>query len=156
MRAISLVKNDMPSIRIRFVNILELSALGFGHSDCSFSKEHFNLYFTENKPVIFNFHGYPSVLQELLFNMGDTNRFFIHGYIENGSTTTPFDMHIRNRTSRWHLVKEVFSLMAEQKVISQQDSAALNKKYDNKFLEHRVYIKKYGIDPDEIEQWQWK
>ncbi|CEG59127.1 phosphoketolase family protein [Legionella fallonii] len=156
LAAITLIQEDMPSIKIRFVNILELSALGFGNSDCSFSKNNFNDYFTENKPVIFNFHGYPSVLQQLLFTMGDTSRFHIHGYVENGSTTTPFDMHIRNKTSRWHLAKEVFSLMAEQKVIPQQDSAALNKKYDNKLSEHRVYIKKHGIDPDEIEQWQWK
>ncbi|STX44688.1 Xylulose-5-phosphate phosphoketolase [Legionella donaldsonii] len=156
LAAITLVKEDIPSIKIRFVNILELSALGFGNSNCSFSKDNFNDYFTENKPVIFNFHGYPSVLQQLLFTMSDTSRFYIHGYVENGSTTTPFDMHIRNRTSRWHLAKEVFTLMAEQKVISQQDSARLNKKYDNKLIEHRVYIKKYGVDPDEIEQWQWK
>ncbi|HGC5940590.1 TPA: phosphoketolase family protein [Legionella pneumophila] len=156
LAAISLVKKDMPSINIRFVNILELSALGFGNSDCSFSKERFNLYFTEKKPVIFNFHGYPSVLQQLLFTMGDTQRFFIHGYVENGSTTTPFDMHIRNSTSRWHLAKEVFTLMAEQGVILQKESELLNNKYDNLLLEHRIYIKKYGVDPGDIEQWHWE
>ncbi|WP_233491475.1 phosphoketolase family protein [Legionella drancourtii] len=155
LAAISLVKKDMPAINIRFVNILELSALGFGNSDCSFSRENFNQYFTKDKPVIFNFHGYPSVLKELLFIMGDTSRFFIHGYIENGSTTTPFDMHIRNQTSRWHLAKQVFTLMVEQGIILQKESERLNKKYDNLLLEHRVYIKKYGVDPDEIENWKW-
>jgi xylulose-5-phosphate/fructose-6-phosphate phosphoketolase len=150
-----LIKKDAPSIKLRFVNILELSASGFGNSECSFSKEHFNQYFTNNKPVIFNFHGYPSVLQELLFAMGDTQRFFIHGYVENGSTTTPFDMHIRNRTSRWHLAKQVFTTMASQGVISAKESDLLNKKYDNLLIEHRAYIKKWGVDPIEIEQWQW-
>jgi xylulose-5-phosphate/fructose-6-phosphate phosphoketolase len=155
LAAISLIKKDAPSIKLRFVNILELSASGFGNSECSFSKEHFNQYFTNNKPVIFNFHGYPSVLQELLFAMGDTQRFFIHGYVENGSTTTPFDMHIRNRTSRWHLAKQVFTTMASQGVISAKESDLLNKKYDNLLIEHRAYIKKWGVDPIEIEQWQW-
>ncbi|HAT8564393.1 TPA: phosphoketolase [Legionella pneumophila] len=156
LAAISLIKKDAPSIKLRFVNILELTALGFGNSDCSFSKERFNQYFTENKSVIFNFHGYPSVLQELLFTLGDTQRFFIHGYVENGSTTTPFDMHIRNRTSRWHLAKQVFTTMALQGVISAKESELLNKKYDNLLIEHRAYIKKQGVDPIEIEQWQWK
>lgn len=147
LAAISLVKKDMPSISIRFVNILELSALGFGHSNCSFSTDSFNQYFTESKPVIFNFHGYPSVLQQLLFTMGDPNRFLIHGYIENGSTTTPFDMHIRNQTSRWHLAKQVYTLMAQEGVILQKECEELHKKYDNLLLEHRAYIKLHGIDP---------
>ncbi len=155
LAAIRLVKKDTPTIRIRFVNILELSALGFGNSDCSFNMGRFNEYFTADKPVIFNFHGYPSVLQQLLFTMGDTSRFFIHGYVENGSTTTPFDMHIRNKTSRWHLAKEIYSLMGDRQVISKQDIQSLNEKYDLMLLQHRSYIKQHGVDPVEIEQWQW-
>lgn len=155
LAAISLIKKDIPSINIRFVNILELTALGFGNANHSLSKERFFQFFTEDKPVIFNFHGYPSLLQQLLFAIGDTQRFFIHGYIENGSTTTPFDMHIRNKTSRWHLAKQVYKLMAEQGVILQKENDELQNKYDQLLLDHRVYIKKYGVDPDDIENWQW-
>ncbi|MBA2655301.1 MAG: phosphoketolase family protein [Gammaproteobacteria bacterium] len=155
LAAISVVKQEKPSIKVRFVNILELSALGFGNADCITPFSQFEQFFTKDKPVIFNFHGYPSVLQQLLFSLGDTKRFYIHGYVENGSTTTPFDMQVRNRTSRWHLAKEVFHLMAVTGVISDEDAKQLNQKYDHKFEQHQAYIRKYGVDMDEIEQWQW-
>ena len=154
LAAIRLIRQETPAVKIRFVNIIELSALGLGYSH-SLTEEQFDTFFTGDKPIIFNFHGYPAVLQQLLFPYGNTKRFYIHGYVENGSTTTPFDMHIRNRTSRWHLALEVFSLMAQRGVIETKVVMRLNKKYKKKFMEHTRYIKQYGVDPDEIAKWQW-
>jgi len=154
--AIDIIKNEAPEIKIRFVNILELSAVGIGNTECRVPNHNFEDYFTENKPVIFNFHGYPETLKQMLFDQAHDARFSVHGYIENGSTTTPFDMQVRNGTSRWHLAKEVFSKMAKAGVISQKKSDDLNKKYDKKLAEHASYIKKYGVDLEEIENWRWR
>ena len=157
LAAIDIIKTEVASIKIRFVNIMELSALGVGNENCQAPSHDFESYFTKDKPVIFNFHGYPQTLKQLLFDYGDNNdRFSVHGYIENGSTTTPFDMQIRNKTSRWHLSIEVFEKMRISGRLSGEDCDLLVKKYQQKLADHNVFIRKYGVDPDEIEQWQWK
>ncbi|MEX2052757.1 MAG: phosphoketolase family protein, partial [Candidatus Paceibacterota bacterium] len=155
LAAIDIIKNEAPEIKIRMVNILELSTLNTqngGHS----APIDFDGYFTHDKPVIFNFHGYPEVIKQILFDSEDDNRrFSVSGYIENGSTTTPFDMQVRNETSRYHLAKKVFAKMAESGAIEKDKAEKLNQKYDQKLADHHKYIKEYGVDPDEIENWQW-
>lgn len=156
LAAIDIVKTEAPEIKMRFVNILELCAIGVGNSECRAPQHDFEDYFTKDKPVIVNFHGYPETIKQILFdNENAIGRFSVHGYIENGSTTTPFDMHIRNGTSRWHLAKEVFAKMAEAGKLDKAKAAALAKKYDDKFAEHKKYIIANGVDPDEVENWQW-
>jgi len=159
LAAIDIAKREHPSIRIRFVNIIELSSLGLGNAECRVPLHDFEDYFTKDKPVIFNFHGYPETLKQVLFDHiheGDGGRFSVHGYIENGSTTTPFDMQVRNGTSRWHLVKEIFQTLGKRGVISPNLVEKIETKYDDKLKAHRAYIEKHGVDPDEIENWQWK
>ena len=155
LAAINIIKKEAPAIKMRFVNILELSALGLGNADCRVPQHDFVDYFTKDKPVIFNFHGYPETLKQILFDAGGDGRFSVHGYIENGSTTTPFDMQVRNGTSRYQLAKEVFAKMAERGVIEKKWADELIQKYDKKLADHSDYIKKYGVDPEEIENWQW-
>lgn len=155
LAAIDIVKKEAPEIKIRFVNICALSPKGLGIFDGGLSEKEFKKYFTSNKPVIFNFHGYPQILKQILFDYkGEDERYSIHGYIENGSTTTPFDMQIRNNTSRWQLAMEIFE--KTKKKIKKGRAVELIKKYQNKILDHAEYIKKYGVDPEEIELWQWK
>jgi xylulose-5-phosphate/fructose-6-phosphate phosphoketolase len=154
LAAIDIIKTDAPEIKIRFVNIMELSALGMGNAECRVPLD-FESYFTHDKPVVFNFHGYPETLKQVLFDRATDHRFSVHGYIENGSTTTPFDMHVRNGTSRFHLAKEVFAKMAEGGVIVKEKADMLIQKYDKKLADHQIYIKKFGVDPDEIENWKW-
>ncbi|MDO8743139.1 MAG: phosphoketolase family protein [Candidatus Azambacteria bacterium] len=148
LSAISIVKREAPEIKVRFVNVMELSAL---NKNSNFAK-----YFTADKPVIFNFHGYPQALKQFLFDYGQDQRFSVHGYIENGSTTTPFDMQVRNETSRYHLAMEAFALMKERDFLDNNKADDLIKKYKQKLDEHREYIIKHGVDPEEIEKWQWK
>ncbi|OGC66970.1 phosphoketolase [candidate division WWE3 bacterium RIFCSPLOWO2_02_FULL_53_10] len=155
LAAIDIVKREAPEIRVRFVNILELSALGLGSGECRVPVN-FDELFTHDKPVIFNFHGYPGALKQVLFDYGQDGRFRVHGYTENGSTTTPFDMQVRNGTSRWHLAIEAFQLMKERDFLDNQKADRLVKKYQEKFKEHRDYIKTHGVDPDDIENWTWK
>ncbi|HRY62290.1 MAG TPA: phosphoketolase family protein [Candidatus Paceibacterota bacterium] len=145
--AIKLLKNVAPEIKSRFVNILELSTFGFGNADRKMSADDFEKYFTEDKPIIFNFHGYPEVIQSMLFHHGDSSRFSVHGYIENGSTTTPFDMHIRNKTSRYHLAIDALQKMSAAGVIDNKKAESIIKDINKNIEDHREYILKNGIDP---------
>lgn len=154
LAAISLVKRETPYVKMRFVSIVELSTLGIGNSECRIPVD-FNDFFTKDKPVIFNFHGYPETLKQMMFDREHAERFSVHGYIENGSTTTPFDMHVRNGTSRYQLAQEVFTKMAERGVIERSFAQSLVQKYNQKLREHTSYIVEHGVDPDEIENWQW-
>ena len=156
LAAISLLKTDLPNVRVRFVNVVELCALGIGNSDCHAQENSFGDYFTYDKPVIFNFHGYPETLKPFLFDAAhDHKRFAVFGYIENGSTTTPFDMHVRNNTDRYHLIQQAAKFLASSGVITEAEAATVIKKYDDKLTAHREYIEEHGVDMDEIENWKW-
>jgi xylulose-5-phosphate/fructose-6-phosphate phosphoketolase len=155
LAAISIVKAEVPQVRVRFVNILELSTIGIGNENCRVPID-FESFFTADKPVIFNFHGYPQTLKQVLFDYKDTSRFTVHGYIENGSTTTPFDMHVRNKTSRYHLALDAFAALKARKVLDGPTADRLIELYNDKLASHRQYIITHGVDPEEIELWQWK
>lgn len=157
LASIDIVKKETPEVKIRFVNILALSAVGLGDMSCRVPFHDFEDFFTHDKPVIFNFHGYPQTLKQILFDYGnDKNRFSVHGYIEHGSTTTPFDMHVRNKTSRYHLALEIFEKMGERGVLINSEADKLKDKYQQKLTEHYAYILKNGVDPEEIENWTWQ
>ncbi|MCA9340439.1 MAG: phosphoketolase family protein, partial [Candidatus Saccharibacteria bacterium] len=113
LAAISLVRQMVPAMRMRFVNISSLSALGIGNSSCRVLRHDFKHYFTEEQPVLVNFHGYPQTMKQVLFDYAQNpDRFIVHGYEESGSTTTPFDMMVRNRVDRYHLAMEAFAKAA--------------------------------------------
>lgn len=156
LAAIALIKKDMPQIRIRFVNIMRLQA------QCSCEgKKHPQFpdaekYFTLDKPVIMTFHGYPETIQSMLFHVKNTDRFSVHGYIEEGGTTTPFDMQVRNKTDRYHLAIEILETVTDKKVISQKESATIRNTYQKALKDHYHYILENGTDPEAIAQWEWK
>jgi xylulose-5-phosphate/fructose-6-phosphate phosphoketolase len=157
LAAIDILKTESPKIKVRFVSIMELSGVGIGSSDCKIPTNDFESYFTSDKPVIFNFHGYPETLKQSLFDqVNERDRIFVHGYVENGSTTTPLDLHLRNKTSRYDLVIEALQELGKRQVLSGEESESLVKKYKDKIRDHREYIIKNGVDPEEIESWQWK
>lgn len=156
LAAIDIVKTEAPEIRVRFVNIMELTALGIGSGGKCRAEVDFEKYFTSDKPVIFNYHGYPHTIKQFLFDFGKDGRFSVHGYIENGSTTTPFDMQVRNETSRYHLAIEAFALMKKRDFLDNAKAEDLIGKYKQKLADHRQYIEKNGVDSEEIENWTWK
>lgn len=156
LAAIDLIRREAPEIKTRFVNILEVSALGIGNEACRVAPESFEDYFTPDKPVIFNFHGYPETLKQVLFNHQNVkDRFSVHGYVENGSTTTPFDLHLRNGTSRYDLVLEIFAKMRQAGVLDGLKAERLINLYRDKITAHKKFIIENGVDPEEIENWQW-
>lgn len=157
LAAISLVRTYVPALRIRFVNIASLSALGIGNSQCRVLRHNFKYYFTDDKPVIVNFHGYPQTMKQVLFDYAlNPQRFIVHGYEESGSTTTPFDMMVRNRVDRFHLAMEAFAKAAEQKIISEAEAQRLISEFQEKLAEHRTYVIEHGEDLAEITNWTWQ
>lgn len=157
LAAISLVRKNVPKLRIQFVNIAALSALGMGSSECRVLRHDFSYYFTEDRPVIINFHGYPQTIKQILFDyVKDPSRFTIHGYEESGSTTTPFDMMVRNRVDRFHLAMEAYARAVEEGIITEPEGQELIAKCQEKLNENRKYIIEHGEDISEITNWVWE
>lgn len=156
MAAIDLAKQERPDIRIRCVSISSLTSCGLGRSGLCLPKAGFEQHFTPDKPVICNFHGYPETLKAILFNYTHhPERFDIRGYIENGSTTTPFDMHVRNKTSRYHLVMAIFEKLGQSGRLPPDETQPIIAKYQGRIDQNTAYIKVHGIDLPELDAWTW-
>jgi xylulose-5-phosphate/fructose-6-phosphate phosphoketolase len=156
LAAVSMVRELVPAMRLRFVNITALSALGIGHSQCQVLAHPIEHYFTSDKPVVVNFHGYPQTVKQVFYDYGFTpDRFTIHGYEEVGSTTTPFDMMVRNRTDRYTLTRTAINEACKQGVLSEEEAATLDAQIEQKMVDHVAYIKENGDDPVDIAHWVW-
>lgn len=156
MAAIDIVKTETPYAKIRCVNVSSLTTLGFGTLHNTANQKVLDGIFTDNKPVIFNFHGYPQTVKSILFNYAiDSTRFDIRGYKEIGSTTTPFDMHVRNETSRYHLAAAAFRQLGHNSVIQFEEAEHLAAKYERMIDENTEYIKRHGVDIPDIDAWVW-
>jgi xylulose-5-phosphate/fructose-6-phosphate phosphoketolase len=155
LASIQLLKEEAPEAKIRFVNIIELSPDTVGHSK-KITQSEFEKYFTKDKPVILNFHGYPETLKQVLFDYENAlHRITVHGYIESGSTTTPLDLHIRNKTDRYNLLIEAVEKLSANGIIESEKAKKLIEKYQKKITDHKTYITTFGDDPEEILNWKW-
>lgn len=156
MAAAQMLRKELTHLRLRVVNVTDLLVLEQNSKHPhGMDQEMFEALLTKDCPVIFNFHGYPSALHQLLFNRGDTHRFYINGYREEGTTTTPFDMAIRNGIDRFHLMIQTIRLAAPR---NPSIAGYANEKIS--FLEyvirdHRRYILAHNQDPDQILNWKW-
>jgi len=157
LAAISILRQELPELRMRFVNITSLSALGIGDSSCRVLPHSFEDYFTEDKPIIINFHGYPQTMKQVLFDYGcNSDRVRVHGYEESGSTTTAFDMMIRNRVDRFHLAMEAISMAHKEGVVNEDLSNKLIHSLQERLKTHNEYIRENGDDPVDITNWVWQ
>lgn len=156
MAAAHILRQELPDLRIRVVNVTDLLILEketihpHGLDD-----EMFEALFTHDRPVIVNFHGYPSAVKQLIYSRGAAQRFHIHGYQEEGTTTTPFDMNVRNHTSRFHLIMQAIRLAAPKNPKVAAKASSLISHYEYILQEHKEYIRKNGKDPEEIAEWSW-
>lgn len=158
MAAIWYLRKHCPELRVRFVNVSEITALGIGderHPLALEDKDFFH-YFTEDKPIIFNFHGYPAVIQKLMYGHTSSDRFCVRGYIEEGTTTTPFDMVVRNKTSRFNLAIEALKHGAKVNPVVAKKASRLITFFEQKLAEHQRYILRNGKDMEEVESWRWE
>ncbi len=158
MAAIDILRHEFPEFRSRFVCVSELTALGLGSAKKPLNAANvgeFEKYFGKTQPIIFNFHGYGNAVKKLLFQHPYQGRFSIHGYNEEGSTTTPFDMQYRNGTSRFHLVIEAMQRagLTNKKYASRAKS--LIRKYQGKLKLHKPYVVENGVDLPEVVHWKW-
>lgn len=157
LAAMSILRQTVPELRLRFVNITSLSALGMGHSQCRILRHDIDHYFTPAQPVIINFHGYPQTMKQVLFDYGcNASRVTVHGYEEAGSTTTPFDMMVRNRTDRYNLAIDAVEAAAKQEVITPERTTELVAHYNTELSKHRTYAIEHGDDPEDIKNWIWQ
>jgi xylulose-5-phosphate/fructose-6-phosphate phosphoketolase len=152
LAAARLLREEMPELALRVVNVADLLVLESvaGHPHRLDDAE-FNRLFTTDRHVIFNFHGYPSAIHQLIYKRSNPQRFHVRGYVEEGTTTTPFDMLVRNQTSRYHLVIEAL----RRAVGITPRTALIIDRYEEKLREHRQYIEAEGSDPPEIQDWHW-
>ncbi len=156
MAAAHILRSEMPELRVRVVNVTDLLVLEEkSEHPHGLDAQMFNALFTPDKPVIINFHGYPSAVKELLFGRPNIERFHIHGYQEEGTTTTPFDMHVRNRTSRFHLIMNAIRLAAPHNPRVAVRVSDRVQHYEYILLDYKRYILENGEDPSEISNWQW-
>ena len=153
LAAAKLLRERVPSLRLRFVNVVDLmtfpSPADHPHGA---SAERFEQLFGDELPVVMAFHGYPRVIHELIYHRPNAERFHVRGYEEEGTTTTPFDMVVRNRISRYHLAIETI-----RRSHNASKDAANTIVYCERQLErHGSYINEHGEDMPEIRDWRWQ
>jgi len=150
---LKLFRQHCPDVKVRFVNIFQLDLLADSSVNDDVRKG-IQECFTEDKGIVFNFHGYPATIKKLLFDYHVSERIIVNGYEEEGSTTSPFDMLSRSGLSRFHLVKDVAAMALAQNTISAATFDSVVTAMDEKLQWERDYIKKHEVDPDEIRNWE--
>jgi len=153
LAAISILRKKFPDLKIRMVNVVDLFTL-MPHSrhPHGFDEETFESLFGKDTPVIFAFHGHPRVIHELTYKRSNPHRFHVRGYIEEGTTTTPFDMVVCNQMSRFHLAVEALHHLPQMKSVAGDFITECQQKLDD----HKVYIYEHGEDIPEVRNWKWE
>ena len=152
LAAVSLLRRHFPGLKVRVINVVDLMSLqpASVHPH-GLSDKDFDGLFTRDKPVIFAFHGYPALIHRLTYRRTNHDNIHVHGYKEEGTTTTPFDMVVRNELDRFHLVADVI-----QRVPGLGSSAAYaTQAIRDKLIEHQQHIEQYGDDVPEVRDWIW-
>jgi len=153
LAAVDLLRDHVPNLSLRVLNIIDLMALQPpSEHPHGLSDKEFDDLFTKNKPIIFAFHGYPWLIHRLTYRRTNHQNLHVRGYKEEGTTTTPFDMVVRNDLDRYHLVLDVLDRVPNLENVS----AYLRDFIENKLIDHKNYIEKYGDDMPEIKNWKWK
>lgn len=152
LAATSILRSYFPELKIRVINVVDLMRLqSAAEHPHGLSDEDYNALFTKDKPIIFAFHGYPHLIHQLTYKRYNKD-LHVHGYKEEGTITTRFDMCVQNEIDRYHLV------LAALKRLPQLGNrgAMLNQLCKDKLVIHKQYIYEYGKDMPEIQNWQWK
>ena len=153
LAAVDLLREHVPQLRVRVVNVVDLMALQsptthpHGLTDAEFDS-----IFTTDKPVIFAFHGYPWLVHKLTYKRANHDNFHVHGYQEEGTTTTPFDMTVLNELDRFHLAGDAVDRVARLAAAAGHFKQFLR----DRLLEHTAYVREHGVDLPEVADWRWR
>jgi xylulose-5-phosphate/fructose-6-phosphate phosphoketolase len=141
-----------PQVAVRVVNVVDLMTLqspnDHPHGLCDAD---FDALFTTDKPVIFAFHGYPSLIHQLTYSRNGHRNFHVRGYNEEGTTSTPFDMCVMNKIDRFHLVGDVIERVSKLGPRAAYAKQAIR----DKLIAHKEHIAQYGEDMPDIAGWAW-
>lgn len=152
LAAVELMRKHVPELKIRVVNVVDLMKLQPPKEHPHGLPDHeFDAIFTTNKPIIFAFHGYPWLIHRLTYRRNGHKNLHVRGFKEEGSTTTPFDMVVKNELDRFSLVNDVIDRLPQLATRVAYAKQALR----DKLLEHKQYVSKYGDDLPEIANWKW-
>ncbi|KAA9388861.1 phosphoketolase family protein [Neorhizobium galegae] len=152
LAAVSLLREAIPELSIRVVNVVDLLALqSRDQHPHGLPDEEFDRLFTTDRPVIFAYHGYPYLIHRLTYKRTNHQNIHVRGFIEEGTTTTPFDMTVLNELDRFHLAIEAIARVPGLK----QKSAGVIDMLNAKLAEHTRYVREHGEDMPEIRDWKW-
>lgn len=151
--AVSILRNYLPDIKIRFINVVDLMKLepSTKHPH-GLTNTEYNKLFTKDKPIIFNYHGYPTLIHELTYER-EYKSISVHGYIEEGTITTAFDMRVKNEIDRYHIVIDIINHLDIAKT---REGKKIIKLMEEKLKYHESYIREYGIDMEEVRLFKWE
>lgn len=151
LAAVTILREYLPELKIRVVNVVDLMKLQ-PHTEHphGLTDEDYDALFTRDKPIIFAFHGYPTLVHELTYRRHN-KLIHVRGYKEEGTITTPFDMRVQNDIDRFHLVQDVVKRLPQ---LGNRGAFLIQLMHD-KLVEHRQYITTYGQDLPEIREWKW-
>jgi xylulose-5-phosphate/fructose-6-phosphate phosphoketolase len=152
LAAAEILRGWFPDLRVRVVNVVDLMRLQSEREHPhGLSDQEFDALFTTDRPVIFAYHGYPWLIHRLTYRRTNHDQMHVRGYLEEGTTTTPFDMCVLNRIDRFDLAIDVIDRVPRLQGISAHRREELR----NKLIEHRHYVRTHGEDLPEVRDWQW-
>ncbi|MGD9854910.1 MAG: phosphoketolase, partial [Planctomycetaceae bacterium] len=152
LAAVDLLRQQLPDLKVRVINVVDLMTLQPPEEHPhGLTDRDFDALFTTGKPIIFAYHGYPWLIHRLTYRRTNHDNLHVRGYKEEGTTTTPFDMLVRNDLDRFHLVSDVIDRVPKLGYLA----AYVKQMVRDKRTEHKQYIRRYGEDMPEIRGWQW-
>lgn len=153
LAAVTILRQHLPELKVRFINVVDLMKMeSHENHPHGLTDDEFDALFTKDKPVVFAFHGYPKLIHELTHGRHNEQNFFVHGYLEEGTITTAFDMRVQNHIDRFSLVKEALKHLPQLG----NKAGHLAQQMNDLLVKHKNYIAEYGQDIPEVLEWEWK